>query len=40
MLVLNAVRDKLIRWDYTVVERGEDYDKFYAFLLRRLKKSL
>lgn len=29
MLILNAVRNKLIHRMYAVVKRGEKYDKFY-----------
>lgn len=31
MLVLNAVRNKLIHRVYSVVKRGEKYDKSYSF---------
>jgi transposase len=33
MLVLNAVRNKLIHRVYAVVKRGEKYDKFYSLSL-------
>lgn len=33
MLVLNAVRNKLIHRVYAVVRRGEKYDKFYSLSL-------
>ena len=33
MLILNAVRNKLIHRIYAVVTRGENYDKTYALSL-------
>lgn len=33
MLILNAIRNKLIHRLYAVVKRGEKYDKNYAITL-------